>query len=223
MSADRHVIAIIPARGGSKRIPRKNLLPFAGKPLVVHSIEDALGARLVHRTIVSTDDAEIAAVSRAAGAEVIDRPAALAGDTATSESALLHVLDVIHQRGEREPDLVVFLQCTSPEREPADIDAAIALLERAGADSLLSATRSRRYLWHMQDGNAVPFNYDYRKRWREQDFPEQFMENGSIYVFRPSVLRAGNNRLGGRIVIYEMNEESKLQIDVPEDLSVRPQ
>src|SRR5688500_14209526 len=159
VNADRHVIAIIPARGGSKRIPRKNLLPFAGKPLVVHSIEDALGARLVHRTIVSTDDVEIAAVSREAGAEVIDRPAALAGDTATSESALMHVLDVIQQRGEREPDLVVFLQCTSPEREPADIDAAIALLEKAGADSLLSATRSRRYLWHMEDGNAVPFNY----------------------------------------------------------------
>lgn len=223
MSADRHVIAIIPARGGSKRIPRKNLLPFAGKPLVVHSIEDALGARRVHRTIVSTDDAKIAAVSREAGAEVIDRPAELAGDTATSESALVHVLDVIRQRGEREPDLVVFLQCTSPEREPADIDAAIALLEDTGADSLLSATRSRRYLWHMKDGSAVPFNYDYRKRWREQDFPEQFMENGSIYVFRPSVLRAGNNRLGGKIVIYEMNEESKLQIDVPEDLSERPQ
>lgn len=223
MSAERHVIAIIPARGGSKRIPRKNLLPFAGKPLVIHSVEDALGARLVHRTIVSTDDAEIAAVSREAGAEVIDRPAELAGDTATSESALVHVLDVIRQRGEREPDLVVFLQCTSPQREPADIDAAIALLENTGADSLLSATRCRRYLWHMKDGNAVPFNYDYRKRWREQDFPEQFMENGSIYVFRPSVLRDGNNRLGGKIVIYEMNEESKLQIDVPEDLSARPQ
>lgn len=223
MSAERHVIAIIPARGGSKRIPRKNLLPFAGKPLVIHSVEDALGARLVHRTIVSTDDAEIAAVSREAGAEVIDRPAELAGDTATSESALVHVLDVIRQRGEREPDLVVFLQCTSPQREPADIDAAIALLENTGADSLLSATRCRRYLWHMKDGNAVPFNYDYRRRWREQDFPEQFMENGSIYVFRPSVLRDGNNRLGGKIVIYEMNEESKLQIDVPEDLSARPQ
>lgn len=218
MNAVPHVVAVIPARGGSKRIPRKNLQLFRGKPLLVHSIEDALAARRVHRTIVSTDDEEIGAVSRSAGAEVIVRPAALATDTASSEEALLHVLDQIRSRGEREPDLMVFLQCTSPAREPSDIDAALHVLESTGADSLLSATRFNKYIWRVENGAAAPINYDFRHRWREQDFPEQFMENGSIYVFRTRILRTERNRLGGRIAIYEMKSEHSFQIDEPHDL-----
>lgn len=219
---DRHIVAVIPARGGSKRILRKNLLPFQGKPLVVHSIEDALGARRVDRTIVSTDDPEITAVSTAAGADVFQRPEALASDTATSESALLDVLDQIERRGERMPDVMVFLQCTSPVRHASDIDGALDLFESSGADSLLSATRFKRYVWRMENGSAVPVNWDYRVRWREQEFPPQFMENGSIYVFRTSLLRSQQNRLGGKIAIYEMPPEGSFQIDEPEDLTIRP-
>ncbi|MCU0723789.1 MAG: acylneuraminate cytidylyltransferase family protein, partial [Planctomycetes bacterium] len=113
-------LAIIPARGGSKGIPRKNLRPLGGKPLVVHSVDQALVCPRVGRVVVSTDDAEIAEVSRRAGAEVVERPAAISGDTASSESALLHVLDARKARGEEDPSLVVFLQATSPLRRPHD-------------------------------------------------------------------------------------------------------
>src|SRR5437868_3714304 len=129
------IIAIIPARGGSKRLPGKNLRRLAGLPLVVHSIRHALRAAAVSETYVSTDDEEIARVSLAEGATVARRPPELATDQATSESALLHVLDERKKQGLPDPDLVVFLQCTSPWRRAGDIDGAIAALVEAGADS----------------------------------------------------------------------------------------
>ncbi|MBI2288033.1 MAG: acylneuraminate cytidylyltransferase family protein, partial [Chloroflexi bacterium] len=121
-------IAIIPARGGSKRIPRKNLLLLGGKPLLAYSIEHARQARRVDRTMVSTDDDEIAAVARQYGAEVVKRPPELSTDTATSEDALLHVLGYLEGKEHFTPDIVVFLQCTSPLRKPDDIDNAIGVL-----------------------------------------------------------------------------------------------
>jgi CMP-N,N'-diacetyllegionaminic acid synthase len=214
---EREVLAIIPARGGSKRVPGKNLAPFEGKPLLAHSIEDALGAALVTRTVVTTDDAEIKKVALKFGAEVIDRPAELATDSSTSESALVHVMDTLRDRDEYEPDLVVFLQCTSPAREPADIDEAIRTLDRENADSVLSVARFDKYIWRPGSDSASPINYDFRRRWRDQEFPPQYMENGSIYVFKPSILRENNNRLGGRIALFEMAQSKAFQIDHAED------
>ena len=123
-----HVIALIPARGGSKGIPRKNLQSLAGKPLIAHTIEHARQARSVGRVVVSTDDAEIAAVSKQYGAEVVWRPAAISGDTASSESALLHALEYLQQTEGYESDLLVFLQCTSPLTLPEDIDGTVQAL-----------------------------------------------------------------------------------------------
>ena len=148
------------------------------------------------------------------------RPAALASDTATSESALLHVLDTRRDAGMSDPDLVVFLQCTSPVRERHDIDRAIETLEAGGADSLLSGCANTRFVWAAAAAGPVPLNYDFRLRQREQDLDPQFQENGSIYLFRPWVLREHNNRLGGRIAWYEMNYWSSFQIDTPEDLEL---
>src|SRR6266513_6315261 len=110
------ITAIIPDRGGSKRVPGKNLLPLAGEPLVVHTIRHALQADSIDEVIVSTEDDKIAAVAAAAGARVISRPASLASDEATSESALKHALEAWAKQGGAEPELVVFLQCTSPVR-----------------------------------------------------------------------------------------------------------
>lgn len=214
------IIAIVPARGGSKRIPRKNLALLAGVPLVVHSIRHARDARRVHQVIVSTDDNEIAGVSADAGAMVVRRPEPLASDTATSEAALLHALDWWRGREGADPALVVFLQCTSPVRRPGDIDAAIDSLEQAPADSLLSVCESTRFIWAVRDGQPAPINYDYRRRQREQDLARQFQENGSIYLFRPRVLREEGNRIGGRIALYEMDYWSSFQIDTPEDLEL---
>jgi len=211
------IFAIIPARGGSKRLPRKNLMPFAGKPLSVHSIEQANKSSLVSRVIVSTEDNDIADVSLKYGAEIIMRPDELSRDTSSSEDALLHVLDNIEESSQEVPDLVVFLQCTSPLRNNDDIDRAIMSLIGNDADSLFSACRFDKYIWHELDGELQSINYNYNNRWREQDFPVQYQENGSIYVFKSWILRKFNNRLGGKIVIYEMDCLNSFQIDTLQD------
>jgi YrbI family 3-deoxy-D-manno-octulosonate 8-phosphate phosphatase len=213
---DEYITAIIPARGRSKRIPRKNLLPLAGRPLVAHSIVHARQSHLVREVYVSTDDMDIAEVARAYGAEVVLRPPELASDQATSESALLHVLDERGRQGLPDPDLVVFLQCTSPIRRSDDIDRAIKTLLAAKADSLFSACENTRLVWALKDGQPYSVNYDYHRRQREQDMSQQYRENGSIYVFYPRVLRQYNNRLGGKIAIYEMDYWSSFQLDTPE-------
>src|SRR5262249_54197291 len=105
-------VAIIPARGGSKGIPRKNLLPVAGRPLMSYVLGEALAARRVSRVVVSTDDPDIGSVARAAGAGVVERPAEISGDTASSEAALTHVLSELEKREAYRPDLLVMLQCT---------------------------------------------------------------------------------------------------------------
>ncbi|GAB4366779.1 MAG: acylneuraminate cytidylyltransferase family protein [Elainellaceae cyanobacterium] len=207
-----HTIAIIPARGGSKGVPRKNVLPLAGKPLIAYSIEDAKEATLVNCVYVSTDDPEIAEVSRQYGAEVIQRPDQLAGDTASSESALIHALAEVEKAG-ISPDLIVFLQCTSPIRTGAEIDQAIQKLQAEQADSLLSVSPSHRFIWEEVNGAAKSINYDYRRRPRRQDMQPQYVENGSVYVFKPWVLKELNNRLGGKISLLAMSEMASLEID----------
>ena len=211
-----NIIAIIPARGGSKRVPRKNTLPIAGRPLVAHTIEHARRAATVSAVYVSTDDGEIAAIASELGAEVVHRPPELSNDSATSESALLHVLDTRGAQGLADPDLVVFLQCTSPVRRPHDIDKAVATLVESGADSLFSACENNRLIWGRRDDELFAINYDFRRRRREQDMAVQYRENGSIYVFKPAILRAESNRLGGKIVVYEMDYWSSFQIDTDE-------
>jgi len=210
-------IAIIPARGGSKRIPRKNLFLLNGRTLVAHSVSHALQAEEVDAVYVSTEDEDIAAEAAAAGAEVILRPTALAGDDATSESALVHVLD---SREGGDPELVVFLQCTSPVRRRGDIDAAVRRLRDEGADSLFSACADPGLIWTDGPDGPRPLNYDPVARLREQEMGHQFRENGSIYVFRPELLRTTGSRLGGRIAIHEMDVWSSFQIDTPEDLAL---
>lgn len=202
---------IVPARGGSKGIPRKNVRMLAGKPLIAHSILDATEARLIDKVYVSTDAPEIAEVSRTYGAKVIDRPKEFASDTASSESALIHALSEIEKL--ESPDLIVFLQCTSPIRTGADIDRAIAQLQAENADSLLSVSPSHRFLWEEVDGIAKSINYDYRHRQRRQDMKPQYVENGSIYIFKPWVLKDLGNRLGGKISMFLMSEAANWEID----------
>jgi CMP-N,N'-diacetyllegionaminic acid synthase len=214
------ILAIIPARGGSKGIPRKNLQPVTGVPLVVHTIRHALEAALVDRVVVSTDDDEIAAVSAAQGVEVIQRPLEISGDTASSESALLHALDVLSARGEVAPELVVFLQATSPIRRPSDIDGAVRLLLEQGYDSVFSASVAHGFVWEARDDGVVPLDYEPGARPMRQQIGEREMENGSIYVLRPRILRETGVRLGGNIGIYRMGYLEGLQIDEPEDLEL---
>ncbi len=214
------IVAIIPARGGSKGIPHKNIQPVAGKPLLVYTIEHARETLSIARIVVSTDDPDIGAVAQQAGAQVIWRPVTLSGDTATSESALLHALDYLRDTEGYEPDLVVFLQATSPLRQSGDVQNAIDTLLREQADSLFSASPVHGFLWRNEGGVLSSVSYDYRHRQRRQDAPEDLMENGSIYVFKPWVLRQLNNRLGGKIAVYRMHPLDSFQVDEPDDLDL---
>jgi N-acylneuraminate cytidylyltransferase len=214
-------VALIPARGGSQGLPRKNVRLLAGKPLVSHSIEAALRTPAISRVMVSTEDSEIGAVAQAYGAEVIWRPPELSGDSATSESALLHALDHLRDREGYEPDLVVFLQATSPLRGHDDIQKAVELLQAEGADSLFAACPVEGFVWRSTSGAVAPVNYDPTARPRRQELPEAILEeNGSIYVFRPWVLRTHHSRLGGKIAVHVMDRLSSFQIDVLSDLAL---
>jgi N-acylneuraminate cytidylyltransferase len=216
-----NIIAIIPARGGSKRIPNKNLLRIAGQPLVFHSIRHALSARYVSKVYVTTDSPEILRVSAAAGAEVIERPMEISGDQASSESAILHALEEHIRRSASEPDLIVFLQATSPVRRFNDIDQAVQTLIENDLDSLFSACENKRLIWaERASGELYSLNYDYHQRKSEQDMAIQWRENGSIYVFKPAILHTHNNRLGGRMGVYEMDYWSSFQIDDPAHIEI---
>lgn len=206
------IVAVIPARGGSKGVPRKNIRPIAGHPLIAHSILQAKESSLVDQVYVSTEDGEIADVARRYGAEIIPRPDSLAVDEASSESALDHALSYLTDKNIRVK-LVVFLQCTSPIRNGHDIDNAVNQLMHEDADSLLTVCRSHRFLWQQSDAGMIPINYDYRERPRRQDMTPQYIENGSIYIFKPWVLKQQNNRLGGKIAAYVMDETAGYEID----------
>ncbi|WP_137993765.1 N-acylneuraminate cytidylyltransferase [Streptomyces vilmorinianum] len=141
------VLAVIPARGGSKGVPAKNLAPVAGVPLVSRAIRACLGARLVTDVVVSTDDAAIAAEARSAGAEAIHRPASIAGDTATSESAVLHAMDAFEATSGRRVDVVLLVQCTSPFLTPEEVNGTVEKITTGGADTAFTAAPTHGFLW----------------------------------------------------------------------------
>lgn len=215
------VVAIIPARGGSKGIPRKNVRQLAGTPLITHTLLQAQQTPGLDRIIVSTDDPEIAAISEQLGVEVVWRPKEISGDTATSESALVHVLDHLRDTESYEPELVVFLQATSPLRRDRDIQDAMETLESEQADSLFSAGPVHGFVWRSVADTLTPINYDPTQRQRRQDLVETIWEeNGSIYIFKPWVLKEHNSRLGGKIAVYPMDKLDSLQVDDPNDLEL---
>lgn len=207
------VVAIIPARGGSKGVPRKNVLPVGGVPLVARAVASARSAARVDLVVVSTDDAEIAAVARGAGAVVVDRPADLAGATASSESALLHTLDELDRRG-TSVGTVVFLQATSPFIAAAGIDEAVAMVAGGGYDAAFSAFETYGFLWSRdEDAAAVAINHDAAHRPRRQDREPHYLETGAFYVFDAAGFRVARHRFFGRVGIVEVPEISAVEID----------
>ena len=213
-------VSIIPARGGSKAIPKKNIVDFLGNPLIEYTIEQSKSCERIDETYVSTDDEEIAEVSRGAGAVVIDRPTEIAGDFASTEDALLHTLDVIRADGVH-PNTVALLQCTSPLRQGGDIAATLELVEEDRFDSALTCCEDHKFYWEISEQDvAEPINYDPKNRSMRQNLSKRYQENGSVYAVRTEVLEGEECRLGGDIGIHEMPETHSFEIDTYEDLEI---
>jgi len=200
------------------------VLPLAGIPLIAHSIRAAESASLVNRVVVSTEDAEIASIARTFGSEVVDRPVDLAGDEATSESALLHALESLHEKQGYRPDILCFLQCTSPLTAPGDIDGLIGTLIAEKADSALTVSRFHYFVWK-QDGDDgfIGVNHDKRVRLRRQDRDAEFLETGAAYAMVADRFRVARHRFFGRTVIHEMPASRVLEIDEPDDFVIARQ
>ncbi|MBN1879739.1 acylneuraminate cytidylyltransferase [bacterium] len=215
-------ICIIPARGGSKGIPYKNIREVAGKPLIAWSIDAGRSSDRIDRVFVSTDDRKIAEIARNWGAEVIVRPVEISGDYAASELALLHVLDWLKKNEQYEPDIVVFLQPTSPYRSEYDVDNAIQRLIDENFDSVFSACPEHfTGRWTLDEsGRAIPQNFDPSKRPMRQESNVEYLENGSIYVVRTRILLDTGTRMGGSIGIHLMPSERSHQIDTEDDLAL---
>lgn len=216
---DKKYPVIIPARAGSKGIIGKNIIEICGKPLIAWSIEQALRSDRVSNVYVSTDGEDIASVSRDYGARIIWRPEKLATDTAGSEEAIIHGIHEIEK--EEDFENLIFLQATSPIRRKKDIDNAVERFENGGYDSLFSMAVMDDYcLWRMCDGKLKSLSYDFKNRGRRQEREPLYLENGSIYVFKKELILTDNNRLGGRIGMYEMPIECSYEIDTIREIDI---
>ncbi|MFE4623363.1 cytidylyltransferase domain-containing protein [Streptomyces mirabilis] len=219
----RRVLAVIPARGGSKGVPAKNLLPVGGVPLVARAVRECRATRLVTDVVVSTDDQAIAAAAREAGAEVVLRPAAIAGDTATSEAAVLHALDAHEALHGSAVDVVLLVQCTSPFITREDIDGVAGAVVENGADSALTVANFHGFIWRdaadesTEGGNGV--NHDKSFRPRRQDRPQDLLETGAAYAMDAAGLREHQHRFFGRTELVRTDPARVLEIDDPHDLA----
>lgn len=207
-------VAFIPARGGSKGIPFKNVRLLSGRPLIQWVTQAALGSSAIDLVYVSTDSDSVRfALSDLAcpRLQVIDRSAETAGDTSSTESAMLEFAK------RYEFDKVVLLQATSPLTTATDIDAAFSLYRASGADSLLSCVRQKRFIWRANGDRYEPVNYDPKHRPRRQEFDGFLMENGALYITRRDLLIRDRCRLSGSVAVYEMREATALELDEPHD------
>ncbi|WP_051839764.1 acylneuraminate cytidylyltransferase [Streptomyces sp. NRRL F-5126] len=218
------VLAVIPARGGSKGVPAKNLARVGGVPLVVRAVRACRASREVTDVVVSTDDPAIADAARAAGAEVVTRPPAIAGDTATSEAAVAHAMDAFENAHATPVDVVLLVQCTSPFLTAEDVDGVAAAITTDGADTALTVAPTHGFVWREAgtpeagaDGYGV--NHDKANRPRRQDRPREYLETGAAYAMRADGFRAAGHRFFGRTQLVVTDPARVLEIDEPQDLA----
>ncbi|NUS17435.1 MAG: acylneuraminate cytidylyltransferase [Streptomyces sp.] len=223
------VLAVIPARGGSKGVPGKNLAPVAGVPLVARAVQACRRARRVTAVVVSTDDPSIAEVARTAGAEVVLRPAAIAGDTATSEAAVLHAMDAYEAMAGAaagSTEVVLLVQCTSPFVTAEEVDGVVAAVTEGGADTAHTVAPFHGFVWREPAegdadaaASAYGVNHDKATRPRRQDRPQDLLETGTAYAMRADGFRAARHRFFGRTALVRTDPAKVLEIDEPADLA----
>lgn len=221
------IVAVIPARGGSKGVPRKNKRLVCGKALIAYTLETALAARhLFHRVIVSTDDPEIADIARACGAEVpFMRPAELARDTVPMVPVLQHAVRCVEEQDGVGLDWVCLLQPTEPFRTVDDIERAIELARQGGCDSVISVVQVFAthpiLMKRIENGCLLPYCMEEKEGTRRQDYqPPAYMRNGAIYLTRRDVLMEQNSIWGKVIRPYVMPLERSVSVDSELDLKL---
>ncbi|WP_033372050.1 acylneuraminate cytidylyltransferase [Humibacter albus] len=210
------VVAVIPARAGSVGVAGKNLREVGGVTLVGRAIACARATSSIDHVVVSTDGIELASVAEQAGAEIVTRPAALSTGTASSESAVLHALDALAERGV-EPSIVVFMQATSPFTRPVDIDAAVDRVRSGESDSIFAAVETHTFIWRLDaDGCAQGINHDPAFRPMRQDLEPQYQETGAFYVLNAAGFRRSGHRFFGRVGVAVV--PNAIDIDTEDDL-----
>lgn len=217
-----NVYAFIPARGGSKGIPRKNLADLAGKPLIAHTILQAKASETIDRVFVNSEDPEIREVAASYGAEVIGRPDEFIHDNSVQEVDRLLKWTILElEQAGHQIDVGVLLYSTSPLRQAETIDRAVRMVLDGGYDSALSLFEDTTYLWKRNGDLVEPTNYDPKTRGpRQKENWNQWGENKAIYVFRRELLVETGCRLGGRIGFVEMPKWRSVDVDKPEDLEL---
>lgn len=214
------VLAVIPARGGSKGVPGKNTEPVGGVPLVARAVGACRSAPTVTDVVVSTDSEAIAAAARAAGAEVIARPAAISGDTASSEAAVLHALGAFEELHSLTVDVVLLVQCTSPFLTSGEVESVAAAVATGAADSAMTVAPFHGFLWRADaDGSGAGVNHDKAYRPRRQDRPQDLLETGAAYAMDAPGFRTARHRFFGRTLPVATDPARVLEIDDPHDLA----
>lgn len=214
---DQHVIGIIPARGGSKGIPCKNVNELNGLPLIAYSIRAAIDSGSIDSVVVSTDDSEIARVAERYGARVpFMRPSGLAADETPTAPVITHVLQSLKEKKE-EYGTLVLLQPTSPLRTATHIDEAYSLYETSSADSVISVYPTNEIRWRRTPQGAKRANYIHGSN-RRQDREPEYVVNGAIYITGVEAFLQTEDLKNGRTELYEMSATDSIDIDTPFDL-----
>ncbi|MEK6925706.1 MAG: acylneuraminate cytidylyltransferase family protein [Nanoarchaeota archaeon] len=220
MGKKENIVAVIPARGGSKGIPRKNLKLLEGKPLIAHIIETALKVPEIDRVLVSTDDWEIAKVAKKYGAEVpFMRLEELSGDTVLTAPVLQHSVDWLKENENYNTDIIVLVYATSPLLKSEKISEALKKIEgKPEVDSVVSLVLDDKYHWKKVDGKLVRIYPN--KIMRRQDMDPYLRENGALYIMRKKILEETGNYIGGNIDYVMMKEKDSWDIDTEHDLRI---
>jgi N-acylneuraminate cytidylyltransferase len=215
------ILALIPARGGSKRIPNKNILSIGGKPLICHTIERAFESKYINRVVVSTDSQKIAHIAKEAGAEIpFLRPDEISKSNSTEMDFFLHALNWMQDNEGYKPDLIVLLYPTSPLRKSKTIDTAVEkMIEHPEADSLRSIKKCSEHpykMWKVQDGYIIPFVDTPKKNihtFSYQMLPKVYIQNASIYITKPKTIRQKHSPTGDIIVPFVMDEIESVDVN----------
>ncbi|HIP55463.1 MAG TPA: acylneuraminate cytidylyltransferase family protein [Arcobacter sp.] len=217
----KRILAIIPARGGSKGLPRKNILDLLGKPLIAWTIEASLNSKYITKTIVSSDDDEILDISKTYKADTIKRPEILALDTTAIEPVIKHVIDELKKENQ-EFDYLVLLQPTSPLRDVKNIDDAFDMLFKSDASALISVceidNKILKAFKQNKDGFIEGVSNNKYPFMRRQDLPKTYMSNGAIYIIEVDEFLRNDSFYSDRTISYLMDEIKSMDIDTKEDL-----